>query len=64
MDGFSIDITTLGNDAFADDPKAEIERIVLKCLERLKRDGGDIDTQILDTNGNSVGRLYYLAEED
>lgn len=48
------------NDAFADDPHGEMQRILLRIAGAV-RDGEDAGG-ILDNNGNRIGQWHYEAE--
>jgi len=51
----------LGNDAFADEPRAEVARILRVIAHQVANlvgavDDGPADRAVLDENGNTVGR--------
>lgn len=52
-----------GNEAFSDDPREEIRRILHKFLDGL--DGFEGHKKLRDINGNTVGYVYLeILEED
>ena len=49
-----------GNEAFTEDPEAEVARILREVADKLQHENGG---NIRDINGNTVG-LYELLVED
>lgn len=62
LNRFSVNLS-MDNDAFTEDPKGEVARILRKIAATIERDGfsGFFGT-ILDANGNDVGRFAAKPE--
>ena len=58
---FSLKIES-GNEAFSDNPREEIRRILHEFLESL--DGFEGHRKLRDINGNNVGHVYLEIEEE
>lgn len=64
---FSIELSSNGNAAFADDARSEIVRILKETARRLEQgeQGGDGDGfRLNDINGHKCGRVNIEFEED
>ena len=62
MKGIHIEITTNGNDAFADDCAWEVIRILRETADKIE--AGQTDFRINDINGNGCGGVYFFENED
>lgn len=58
---FSLDIVSLGNAAFEDQPELEVARILRNVADKLEQ--GETDGWCRDINGNPVGS-WSIARED